>query len=337
MDDRSPLRRPVTTGGRRFAGVVRRPSDRPIRDPSHRPSPNVETVPGGSDTTSLSGSSLRVPLVDETTLGETGLGGAMSWAAEPPPRPKRRARRSQSWYDEAEDPPAFNPLDLVNLGRSVELALLATQAAPLNALPKTIGAGVYALYYHGPYALYAPISSTDLRLPIYVGKAIPAGGRKGTADTNKPITALFDRLQEHRRSLDEAHGLDSADFTVRYLVVTDVFIPLAERVMIRQLRPTWNVAIDGFGNHDPGSRRRREQQRSAWDELHPGRWWAHPSLMPNPCATSVAQIRATAARHLETLPDLSPHSLAAPSVLADEDLGGPIITEAEVADDDPID
>lgn len=38
-------------------------------------------------------------------------------------------------------------------------------------------------------------------------------------------------------------------------------------------RPVWNMVIDGFGNHDPGSGR-YNQKISSWDTLHPGRSWA---------------------------------------------------------------
>lgn len=40
-----------------------------------------------------------------------------------------------------------------------------------------------------------------------------------------------------------------------------------------QFHPLWNVAIDGFGNHDPG-KGRYEQAKSDWDVIHPGRTWA---------------------------------------------------------------
>jgi len=43
--------------------------------------------------------------------------------------------------------------------------------------------------------------------------------------------------------------------------------------------PIWNRLIDGFGNHDPGSGRYR-QQRSPWDVLHPGRGFAE-KLQPH--------------------------------------------------------
>ena len=40
--------------------------------------------------------------------------------------------------------------------------------------------------------------------------------------------------------------------------------------------------MDGFGNHDPGSGR-YAQQKSPWDELHPGREWANRL---RPCANT---------------------------------------------------
>jgi hypothetical protein len=45
-----------------------------------------------------------------------------------------------------------------------------------------------------------------------------------------------------------------------------------EAELIRRYAPLWNSTIDGFGNHDPGAGR-REQAKSEWDVLHPGRPW----------------------------------------------------------------
>lgn len=69
------------------------------------------------------------------------------------------------------------------------------------------------------------------------------------------------------------------DFVCRFLVVDDIWIPLAESMMIERFKPLWNRCIDGFGNHDPGSGR-YQQQRSPWDCIHPGREWAE-KLKPN--------------------------------------------------------
>jgi hypothetical protein len=111
-------------------------------------------------------------------------------------------------------------------------------------------------------------------VPIYVGKAIPIGGRKGELQFDATIgSALYKRLSEHAESIRQVNNLSLPDFKCRYLVVDDIWIPLGESLLIRQFRPLWNVAIDGFGNHDPGSGRHR-QQKSPWDVLHPGRSWA---------------------------------------------------------------
>jgi hypothetical protein len=50
-------------------------------------------------------------------------------------------------------------------------------------------------------------------------------------------------------------------------------ISTIEAALIKLNQPLWNVAVDGFGNHDPG-RGRYEQAKSDWDVIHPGRPWA---------------------------------------------------------------
>jgi len=45
------------------------------------------------------------------------------------------------------------------------------------------------------------------------------------------------------------------------------------KMLIEKYKPLWNTVLDGFGNHDPGSGRYK-QQVSPWDVLHPGRSWA---------------------------------------------------------------
>jgi len=173
---------------------------------------------------------------------------------------------------------AYNPLDKINLGRSVAEALLLRQVAPLSQTADLMGAGVYAIYYTGNFAPYQPVSKQNagdaFGQPIYVGKAVPKGARKGgltfDATTGRP---LRDRLRQHAASIHEARNIDIADFHFRSLVVDDIWIPLGENMMIEQFRPIWNLVIDGFGNKTPG-RRRETQYRSAWDVLHPGRAFA---------------------------------------------------------------
>jgi hypothetical protein len=78
----------------------------------------------------------------------------------------------------------FNPLDKKNLGSSVAEALVSAIAHPLGALPAFNGVGIYAIYYCGTFSAYKLIADqnsdrTNPRVPIYVGKAVPAGARKG--------------------------------------------------------------------------------------------------------------------------------------------------------------
>lgn len=177
-----------------------------------------------------------------------------------------------------EKTPPYNPLDKFNLGLSIAKALLETDALPLADTSKLRGAGVYVIYYTGGFPAYSPVAAENrdgqFRQPIYVGKAIPKGGRKGgLAPVTATGTALRDRLRQHAASIEQARNLKPTDFHFRSLVVDDIWIPLGENMLIEQFKPVWNLVIDGFGNNDPGVGRTK-QKRSPWDVLHPGRTWA---------------------------------------------------------------
>jgi len=170
----------------------------------------------------------------------------------------------------------FNPLDKTHLGASVADAMLASKIHPLGDIPEFNGAGIYAIYYTGAFDLYKKISSRNKNTktaPIYVGKAVPAGARKGGGTGISGGKPLFNRLSEHAGSIRSAKNLDISDFTCRFLVVDDIWIPLGESLLIARYSPIWNSVIDGFGNHDPGSGR-YNGMRPRWDVLHPGRAWA---------------------------------------------------------------
>lgn len=175
-----------------------------------------------------------------------------------------------------EEPP-FNPLDKKNLGVSVADAMLTRPVSQLP--PETFnGAGIYAIYYVGDYSAYEPLSNKNrdgkFQAPIYVGKAVPPGARKGGFGLGKPTgNVLYKRLAEHAESIRNTKNLRIEDFFCRYLVVDDIWIPLGESLLIEMFAPLWNKKIDGFGNHDPG-KGRYNQQCSPWDVLHPGRHWA---------------------------------------------------------------
>jgi len=168
----------------------------------------------------------------------------------------------------------YDPLNYENLARSVVNALLEKTAGPLPPLSSFSGCGVYALFYTGKLPYYTRISSSDFRTPIYVGKAISTGGRKGGPDGGLSTgTELYRRLQDHAKSVEQATNLRLEEFKCRYLVVVPVWITLAERFLIDHYRPVWNTVIDGFGNHPPGAGR-KDMRRPRWDIVHPGRAWA---------------------------------------------------------------
>jgi hypothetical protein len=168
----------------------------------------------------------------------------------------------------------YNPLEKRHLAESVVRRLLAQPCAPLESLAPFDGSGVYALYYSGDFRDYIPLRAANregCEVPIYVGKAIPRGGRIGGWDFEmNPGRSLFTRLSQHAESIRQATNLRVQDFRERHLVVDSVFIPLAENLLIEKSHPVWNVVVGGFGNKDVGEAR-RTGARSAWDELHPGR------------------------------------------------------------------
>ncbi len=188
----------------------------------------------------------------------------------------------------------YNPLTSHHLGESVRRALLEQSCYPLGEIPSFDGAGVYAIYCHGGSPYYTPIAEQNhdgCKAPIYVGKAVPPGSRKGI-DVGSASRTLYRRLREHADSIRAVSNpgtpghLDIADFRCRFLVVEEVWIPLIESLSITSFKPLWNGCIDGFGHHNQGAAR-RGQQRPFWDTLHPGRAWAK---MVRPNRLSVDQI-----------------------------------------------
>ncbi len=173
----------------------------------------------------------------------------------------------------------YNPLATKNLGRSVAQALLEVPLEPLSKLRPFVGPGVYAIYYGGPFPAYKPITGRDkdgqLQRPIYVGKAVPAGRRKGLAKPGpRGDHSLYGRIEEHAESIEAAKStLNIEDFEFRCLIVDPLFITLGESLLIAEFAPLWNLVVEGFGNHDPG-KGRHKGKRPRWDVVHPGRAWA---------------------------------------------------------------
>jgi hypothetical protein len=234
----------------------------------------------------------------------------------------KRQMTTQS-FSEAHRPVPYNPLDKAELARSVEAALLNSEMQPLAGVPEFYGAGIYAVYYQGSLPYYGPIAAPSA--PIYVGKAVPKGARKALTDERVIGKELWERLGEHRESAHLGEGLDPDDFLVRYLVADEVFIPLAERLMIRTFKPVWNRVVDGFGNHDPGSGR-YDQKVSRWDTIHPGRPWVQK--LRKPCRNTQAEIIELIKRHFGANPPVIIEARLPPR--------GPVapLDDAEVADDE---
>ena len=155
---------------------------------------------------------------------------------------------------------------------------------PVCAAPppeKFTGCGVYALYYTGKnphYLRYSELNRLAYNYPIYVGKAVPPGWRKARASSvsNSKSATLFSRIREHCGSVSKTATLELSDFSCRFVIFEDDLsdmIGTVEASLIKNFRPLWNTAVDGFGNHTPG-KGRFEQAKSDWDVIHPGRAWA---------------------------------------------------------------
>ena len=155
---------------------------------------------------------------------------------------------------------------------------------PVQVLPPAasfFGTGVYAIYYTGNnplYKKYAALNRLAYSHTIYVGKAVPKGWRQARVsdDSDNQSCELFSRLREHSRNIGHADGLSAEDFKCRFVIFEDAasdMISTIEAALIKLNKPLWNMAVDGFGNHDPGSGR-YEQAKSDWDVIHPGRQWA---------------------------------------------------------------
>ncbi len=155
---------------------------------------------------------------------------------------------------------------------------------PVHSLPvpeRFHGTGVYAIYCiakTGIYKEFHEINRTSYDVPIYIGKAVPSGWRQARSSNSTEALSyeLNNRIREHGRSLEQCAGLKLNDFHCRFMILEDAesdLIGTVEAALIRSYKPLWNLRIDGFGNHDPGSGR-YEQAMSDWDVCHPGRLWA---------------------------------------------------------------
>jgi len=133
----------------------------------------------------------------------------------------------------------YNPLQKKNLAETIVRAILGLTPRPMSDTDDLGGAGVYIIYYTGNSPFYAPVANRNIHgrfeQPIYVGKAIPKGGRKGgftDDDSAMRGKALRDRIGQHHSSIEEAENLKIGDFSFRALVVDEIFIPWPTRSFV---------------------------------------------------------------------------------------------------------
>lgn len=195
----------------------------------------------------------------------------------------------------------FNPLEEEEKKIVVLRIMEAFEKCSGHQLPLTKsfpGAGVYALYYFGPFDLYSFLvhknAGGQLKVPIYVGKANLRGGSTGIGKSTRQ-TPLYNRLKEHAESIQEARNLALQDFKCKYLILDQVWVRLGEEILLRQFKPLWNSVVQGFGIHTPG-KGRANQRRSEWDTLHPGRNWVESLNLP-PNKMTEEQIRNKVRKH----------------------------------------
>lgn len=187
----------------------------------------------------------------------------------------------------------FDPSNPKVIGRFTALALVAQDRHPLSAIGSFYGSGVYAIYYRGDFAPYAPISGTET--PIYVGQAAPS--LQGAHTARDQGARLSARLNDHRKNIAKADTtLELHDFEARFLVVQSGWETAAEDYLIHLFSPIWNSEtkiLYGLGKHGDDALT-RANKRSPWDTLHPGRTWAAASVAD---ARSADQIVSDLAEH----------------------------------------
>jgi len=225
---------------------------------------------------------IRTAIEEVEALGLSLSKPAMKHTREMLSAVREQIDKTVSNLDPIREPTSwFDPADPESSGILVAAALLAQPKVPLDLVPRSYGAGVYAIYYMGSHPAYAPISGTET--PIYVGKADPAS--PSAKSPREQGERLYGRLKDHRKMIITVQeysvqnklpsSLDIRDFECRRLVTATNAQLFAERHLISLFKPIWNSETRicwGISKH--GDTEGRNNDRSPWDVLHPGRIWA---------------------------------------------------------------
>lgn len=186
-------------------------------------------------------------------------------------------------------PRFYDPLGTANITTAVCREL---EQQPLIFLESEISrfrdSGLYAIYYRGSsLPLYAPLKDYDI--PVYAGQAASHNSRTGRVA--RSAYPLWKRVGDHRKSIHDA-DLPLTEFAVRLLGLPDVHADLGENGLRVFYQPVWNAVLNGFGNHEQGSKTRKGQ-RTKWDTVHPGRNRTHGAD-----SRDVSQLKELATKHI---------------------------------------
>lgn len=178
----------------------------------------------------------------------------------------------------------LSPVELgrlgITLGRPDSIAkffafsFLNEPKRPMSALGERqfYGSGVYALYYCGKEEpAYAPLSKTET--PVYIGKTDPDHPYAESSEAQG--MALCRRLGEHAGNIRKT-PLRLEDFDYRAAPIQSGMQAAVEGFLINLFKPIWNKEIAicfGLGKHGDKAAT-RQNKRSPWDTMHPGRKWA---------------------------------------------------------------
>ena len=204
-------------------------------------------------------------------------------------------------------PGKFDPLNLLSLAQSVERTLIEKPLNPFQPLVPFLTAAAFTAS-----TTQDPTSCMHQSRAVRPGSRFtpdtrPHGGRRPAACWHRLISRSCSTVCVITRAFcSKSMTCNSTYSSYRVLVVDDMWAPLAEELLIHHFRPVWNVVVDGFGNHEPGSGR-NAQPRSVWDELHPGRPWA---ARLGPAHLARTEIMNAVATHLRSAG--SPHLRSVP-------------------------
>jgi hypothetical protein len=161
-------------------------------------------------------------------------------------------------------------LDDIELARHIVKQLEACDPFPLSEYGlTTVKTGVYVIYYTGDFPLYKSIAHMNrdgkFRQPIYCGKG-SIGDNLGTYVRKCSYSPVKQRLSKHYNRINAATNLCLDHFHARALGVDSIECHEAERLLIEEYKPMWNLELIGFGRKATDAK-----GLTRWDSIHPAK------------------------------------------------------------------